>query len=173
MEAPLQTRATATEDSRIEALYTEHFDYLVNLARRKYDIPPDEAETLTHDVFLNYLRCNESVENDLAYLTIGLLRACGEYWRRRRREPSESQPTRSRSCPRSASEDALVKKLTVGAAVKLLRERCRRTLSLYFVEGCTAKEVASQVGTTRRYAEKLIRNCLVKLRGIYGEMVDH
>lgn len=168
----MQTVISHPRDSDIGDLYTAYFEYLVGLSMRKYDVPRDEAETLVHDVFVNFMRTNSEVENPLAYLTIGTFRASAEYWRKRRREETDEDPSRGDTCPRSASESAMVRKLTVNAAVRLLRERCQKTLSLYYVEGCTAKEVASRVGTSRRYAEKLIRNCLGKLRGLYRTMKD-
>lgn len=168
----MQTAISHPRDSQIGALYTDHYEYLVGLSIRKYEVPREEAETLVHDVFVNMMRSSDEVERPLAYLTIGVLRASAEYWRKRRREETDEDPTRGDRRPHNASESALVRKLTVNAAVRLLRERCQETLSLYFVEGCTAKEVARKVGTSRRYAEKLIRNCLGKLRGLYGNIKD-
>lgn len=165
------TPVGATADSGFRALYEEHYEFLVSLAMRKYDVPRDEAATLTHDVFLNFYTSRRPIEQARAYLTVGVCRACSEYWRKRSREETHAEPSTGSSG--DTSEDSLVTRLTIQAALRLLKDRCRDTLQLYFVEGCTAKEVAVELGTTRRYAEKLIRNCLGKLRLIYSDLTEN
>ena len=163
----------STTDTRFRALYEEHYDFLVAMAMRKYNVPKDEAATLTHDVFVNFFTSRRPIEQARAYLTVGVCRACGEYWRKRNREDVQAEPASEHHEGGVTSEDSMVTRLTVQAALRLLRDRCRDTLQLYFVEGCTAKEVAAELGTTRRYAEKLIRNCLGKLRLIYSDLVEN
>ena len=45
--------------------------------------------------------------------------------------------------------------------------RCRETLKLHYFDGRSASEVARELETTTRYAEKLIHNCLKRVREIY------
>lgn len=161
----------ATRNSQAIELYEEYYEFLLALAFSKYDLPHHEAEPLVHDVFVNFLASRRPIEQARAYLVVGLCRACGEYWRKRRRE----LPIQAEHLERPENldvEDSLVTRLTIQAALRQLREKCRQTLRLYIVEGHTAKEVAVEIGTTRRYAEKLIRTCLAKLRTIYHDLSE-
>ena len=153
-------------DHSVGALYEEHYRFLIALARRKYDISEEEAQPLVHDVFVNLLASRRPVEHAQAYLVVGLCRACGDYWRRTRRESPHSEEYLENFASRT-EEDAMVRRITVKASLRTLRERCRQTLELYFVQGCTSKEVATKLNTTSKYAEKLISSCLKKLRCQY------
>lgn len=156
----------------VAALYEEHYPFLIALARRKYDIEEDEAGPLVHDVFLNMISSRRPVEQAQAYLVVGLCRACGEHWRRKRREAPHSDDFFQQQTRNDGGEDAMLRRLTVKASLRTLGERCRQTLNLYFMHGCTSKEVASKLNTTSKYAEKLISGCLEKLRGQYRHIAE-
>jgi RNA polymerase sigma factor (sigma-70 family) len=163
--------AQVAVDTKARGIYEEHYQFLLALALKKYDIPREDAAPLVHDVFVNFLASRRPITEARAYLVVGLCRACSDYWRRRRREIDKPYEYFDRSACDSI-EDALVTRLTLQAALLQLRSKCRHTLRLYFVEGCTAREVATEVGTTRRYAEKLIMTCLGKLRLIYKDLSE-
>jgi DNA-directed RNA polymerase specialized sigma24 family protein len=57
--------------------------------------------------------------------------------------------------------------MTIQQALGYLQPRCRETLRLHYFEGRSAGEVAREMETTTRYAEKLIHNCLKRVREIY------
>ena len=57
--------------------------------------------------------------------------------------------------------------MTLQKALKYLQPRCRETLYLHYLEGRSAADVARELDTTHRYAEKLIHNCLKRVREIY------
>lgn len=157
--------------TQVRELYEEHFDFLLALASKRYDLPREDAAPLVHDVFVNFLSSRRPVVEAKSYLVVGLCRACSEYWRQRRREVAQPDAYFDRESDEGI-EDSLVTRVTIQAALRQLREKCRQTLRLYIVEGHTAKEVAAEVGTTRRYAEKLITTCLGKLRGIYHDLSE-
>jgi RNA polymerase sigma factor (sigma-70 family) len=157
--------------TRAREIYEEHYDFLLALALKKYDLPQDDAAPLIHDVFVNFLASQRPVDQARAYLIIGLCRACGDYWRTRRREIAQpAEYFEGSGC--EGIEEALVTRLTLQAALRQLRSKCRETLRLYYSEGHTAREVASEIGTSRRYAEKLIMTCLGKLRLIYRDLSE-
>jgi DNA-directed RNA polymerase specialized sigma24 family protein len=52
-------------------------------------------------------------------------------------------------------------------ALQYLQPRCRETLFLHYFEGRSASDMARELDTTVRYAEKLIHNCLKRVREIY------
>ena len=55
-------------------------------------------------------------------------------------------------------------------ALEYLQPRCRETLHLHYFEGRSANDVAEKLETTNRYAEKLIHNCLKRVREIYFKL---
>lgn len=168
-EVGILEQAAVTTPAR--ELYEEHYQFLLALALKKYDLPHDDAAPLVHDVFVNFLASRRPIDEARAYLVVGVCRACSDYWRRRRREITQpDEYFDGASC--GGAEDELVTRLTVQAALRQLRSKCRQTLRLYYVEGHSAKEVATEVGTTRRYAEKLIMTCLGKLRIIYRDLSE-
>jgi DNA-directed RNA polymerase specialized sigma24 family protein len=57
--------------------------------------------------------------------------------------------------------------ITMRQALDYLQPRCRETLYLHYYEGRSANDVAISLDTTSRYAEKLIHNCLKRVREIY------
>ena len=61
-----ETAASIGDESHFEAIYEEHFDFLVALAMRKFHVPETEAETLAHEVFLTYLRKAGSIRVPLS-----------------------------------------------------------------------------------------------------------
>lgn len=160
-----------SSDRSVGALYEQHYPFLIALARKKYDLDEEEAQPLVHDVFLNLIASRRPVEHAQAYLVVGLCRACGEHWRKKKRESTQPEEFFQNVASR-VDEDAMVRRLTVQASMRTLRERCRQTLNLYFVQGCTSKEVASRLDTTSKYAEKLISSCLKKLRCQYRDLSE-
>ena len=57
--------------------------------------------------------------------------------------------------------------MTIRQALDYLQPRCKETLWLHYFEGRSAGDVARELETTNRYAEKLIHNCLKRVREIY------
>ena len=89
-------------------------------------------------------------------------------WRGQGRSESLPEDYLEHSDPNS---DALPEKrameMTIQQALGYLQPRCRETLRLHYFEGRSAPVIASELDTTNRYAEKLIHNCLKRVREIY------
>src|SRR2546428_570129 len=78
-----------------------------------------------------------------------------------------SEPNVLESLPPISDEPTVVTTLTLQKAMRYLQPRCRETLYLHYFEGRSASDVARELDTTNRYAEKLIHNCLKRVREIY------
>ena len=63
--------------------------------------------------------------------------------------------------------DTFALQMTIHQALGYLAQKCRDTLDLHYFKGMSAVEVAVVLDTTPRYAEKLIHNCLQRVRQIY------
>jgi RNA polymerase sigma factor (sigma-70 family) len=163
---PAPPPSTAGDD--VEKLYIEHRTLLLFVACRKFRIPDTDAENLIQDVFLSFLQTGTKIDNVRAWLVAAMCNASRHYWRAQSRTESLPEDFNEHSDPHSHGlADEFAKKLTLRQALDYLQPRCRETLWLHYFEGRSASDVARELETTNRYAEKLIHNCLKRVREIY------
>ncbi len=163
---PAPPPSSAADD--VEALYLEHRTLLLFVACRKFRIPDTDAENLIQDVFLSFLQTGTKIDNVRAWLVAAMCNASRHYWRAQSRTESLPEDFSEKSDPGSLGlADEFAKKLTLRQALDYLQPRCRETLWLHYFEGRSAGDVARELETTNRYAEKLIHNCLKRVREIY------
>lgn len=152
----------------MEDVYRRHYDLLFYLASRRFRVPENDAENLTHEVFLAYISTAAEIRDTRRWLVGAVCNASRYYWRVRGRTEQLSPSIAEASDPRAAElADNLATRLTVRETLARLHEKCRETLRLRYFEGCSAAEVAKEFETTNRYAEKLIHKCLKRAHEIY------
>jgi RNA polymerase sigma factor (sigma-70 family) len=152
----------------VEALYVEHRNLLLYVACRKFRIPDSDAENLIQEVFLSFLQTGTKIDNIRAWLVAAMCNASRHYWRAQGRIESLPDDFADHSDPGSHGlADQFAMRMTVRQALDYLQPRCRETLWLHYFEGRSAGDVARELETTNRYAEKLIHNCLKRVREIY------
>ena len=158
--------ATAADD--VETLYLQHRNLLLYVACRKFRIPDTDAENLIQEVFLSFLQTGTRIENIRAWLVAAMCNASRHYWRAQGRTESLPDNIDDHCDPRSHGlAEKVAMRITVRQALDYLQPRCRETLWLHYFEGRSAGDVARELETTNRYAEKLIHNCLKRVREIY------
>lgn len=141
------------------AVYEEHFSFLCDVARYRFNVPEDEAEDVVQEVFLSFLLVRETVREPRAWLIGGVCNASRRYWTLRGGGRQEALPRNAAAPPQV---EKLMQEISVRQVVGRLHPKCRRTLRLHYWEGSTARELATRLDTTNRYAEKLIHDCLRK-----------
>jgi RNA polymerase sigma factor (sigma-70 family) len=150
------------------ALYEEHRDLLLHIACRKFRVPEQDAETLMQEVFVAYMETGAAVENTRSWLVGAMCNASRYYWRTESKSESLPEDVNQQSDPQTmAIADQFAMSLTLKKAIRYLQPKCRETVYLHYFEGRSASDVAREMDTTNRYAEKLIHNCLKRLREIY------
>ena len=160
-----ETRPTPDE---IGNLYLEHRRLLFFIACRKFRVPEIDAENLIQEVFLSFIQVGTEVRDVRSWLVAAMCNASRHYWRAQGRTESLPDDIGERSDPGSHSiADAFAMKMTMWQALQYLQPRCRQTIYLHYFEGRSAIDVAHELETTSRYAEKLIHNCLKRVRQIY------
>lgn len=165
IQVPAGERAAGID---VETLYVEYRTLLLSVACRKFRVPGADAEALLQEVFLSFLETGSRIENVKAWLVAAVCNACRHYWRSQGRSESLPDDYLEQSDPGShALLEKRATELTVQKALGYLQPRCRETLQLHYFEGRSASEVARELDTTTRYAEKLIHNCLKRVREIY------
>jgi RNA polymerase sigma factor (sigma-70 family) len=163
--APVPSSPAADD---VEALYIEHRNLLLYVACRKFRIPDCDAENLIQEVFLSFLQTGTKIDNVRAWLVAAMCNASRHYWRGQGRVESLPDNFNDHSDPGTHGlADQFAMKMTVRQALDYLQPRCRETLWLHYFEGRSAADVARELETTNRYAEKLIHNCLKRVREIY------
>jgi RNA polymerase sigma factor (sigma-70 family) len=140
--------------------YRTYMPVLVRLAARKYQIPRVDAESVAHDVFINYLSSAAPVENTRAYLMVGMCRACVEYWRVQNRDLPLPRNLDERPSGTAYFVPELIASRTARQVLDALNERCRRSLQLRYLDELSMREVAERLHMTVRYAEKIVAKCL-------------
>jgi RNA polymerase sigma-70 factor (ECF subfamily) len=165
-ESPAVAATLDMED--VGELYVTHRQLLMFVAARKFRIPEMEAENLIQEVFLSFLQVSGRIENVRGWLVAAVCNASRHYWRAQGRTESLPDDIGERGDPGSTMiADRLALKMTVHQSLNYLNEKCRHTLYLHYFEGRSAADVARELGTTSRYAEKMIHNCLKRVRDIY------
>jgi RNA polymerase sigma factor (sigma-70 family) len=165
-QSPPAPPASAADD--VEALYLEHRSLLLYVASRKFRIPESDSENLIQEVFLSFLQSGTKIDNVRAWLVAAMCNASRHYWRAQGRTESLPEDISDHSDPGTHGlADQFATQMTVRQALQYLQPRCRETLWLHYFEGRSAGDVARELETTNRYAEKLIHNCLKRVREIY------
>jgi RNA polymerase sigma factor (sigma-70 family) len=161
-----EARASHADD--VEVLYTQYRTLLLSVACRKFRVPEADAESLLQEVFVSYLQTGARIENVRAWLVAAICNASRHYWRTQGRAEQLPEDFVEQSDPGShALPERFALEMTVRQALQYLQPRCRETLWLHYFEGRSASDVARELETTTRYAEKLIHNCLKRVREIY------
>jgi RNA polymerase sigma factor (sigma-70 family) len=152
----------------VETLYVQYRTLLLSVACRKYRVPDADGEGILQEAFLSFLQTGARIENARAWLVGAVCNASRHYWRMHGRNESLPEDYLEQSDPVShALPERRAVEMTIQQALGYLQPRCRETLRLHYFEGRSAGEVAHELETTTRYAEKLIHNCLKRLRDIY------
>jgi len=156
------------EPPDIGDLYIRHRPLLLHIACRKFRVGETEAESLLQEVFLSFMTTTTKVENIKAWLVAAMCNASRHYWRGQGKTESLPENFEDQCDPKTTSiADQVAIEITLRQALDYLQPRCRDTLFLHYFEGRSAVDVAKELETTSRYAEKLIHNCLKRVREIY------
>ena len=169
--APASADARTAPADEIEQLYMQHRNLLLFVACRKFRIPDCDAESLIQEVFLSFLQTGTKIENIRAWLVAAICNASRHYWRAQGRTESLPDDFNEQSDPGTHGlAEQFAMQMTMQKVLGYLQPRCRETLRLHYFEGRSAGDVAKELETTNRYAEKLIHNCLRRAREIYNSI---
>lgn len=163
--------ANYTSTITVETDYRRWATLLREIAEKKFHVPAADAEALVNDVFIAYLLRLNQIRNPEKWLVGAVCHASRVYWRRESRTEPLPPDVPDQVDPSSlGTEDRLVAKLTVALALSHMRERCRRVLRLYYLDGYSIAELAQKLGTTPGYAAQVLHDCRRRLRRIYRRL---
>jgi RNA polymerase sigma factor (sigma-70 family) len=158
------------ERNAVEELYVEHAFLLRRIAVRKFAIPDCEAETLVHDVFVEYLVRTRDVHHNIrSYLIAAICNASRNYWRAK--QTREKYLTAEISVPVEDDVlEGLSLRMMIGATLARLGTRCREVLRRYYLEDEDTASIAGALDTTPSNVNYLMHVCRKKARRIYEEI---
>jgi RNA polymerase sigma factor (sigma-70 family) len=148
-------------DHAAAELYRSHYPLLATIARRRFGLSQEEAENAIHDVFVSFLCTATVIRNPIGWLVGAICNACREHWRHRTRTFELSKTDFSTT---NLEESILSRQV-----LQRLPLSSQRVLTLHYIEGLTAAEIAVRLHTTRRYAERLIHRGLQRARREAGK----
>jgi RNA polymerase sigma factor (sigma-70 family) len=165
----------ATKSSRgvaVEDAYREHAALLRDIAEKKFNIPPPDADGIVHDVFSSYMVHRDNIRDVRQWLVGAACHASRGYWRAAARTSQLPDDVGEFVDPLSPGlEGRIVDRVTMGRALSLVGPKCRETLRLYYAEGYSAAEIAVQLGTTTGYVMQLLHTCRKRVRKAYDELL--
>lgn len=153
-----------------ESVYEQLLPVMVGVAVGRFGIAQTDAETLAHEVFVDFMQKHERVNDIRSWLVASIYRASLYYLRcRSRTEPLPPAFDESPD-PRSLrTQEAWPDCLAARQAFECTTLRCQLALRLRYLEGYTIPEIATELKTTERYAAKLVGECLRQANRRYGQ----
>jgi len=151
----------ATTGEQIEAIYEEYLPLLIGIAVGRFGVPESDAETLAHEVFTDFMLKSARVTEVRAWLVASICNASRYYGRVRGRSEALPDTFAETADPHlMRALDMWPDQLAAREAVALTTPRCQLVLRLRFFEGYTIPEIAAELNITKRYATKLVGECL-------------
>jgi RNA polymerase sigma factor (sigma-70 family) len=150
------------------AVYEDNVRLLVGTAMDRYHISEIDAEALAHEVFLAYFLKADEVIDLRAWLVSGICNASKHYLRSRARLLPLSDDFSESPDPRRQAEN-LPDQLVAREAFACVTAKCQIALRLYYIEGYSMPEVAEELKTSAKYADKLVRRCLKQAQRRYAK----
>ena len=154
-----------------EALYVEQASFLVRMAMGRFFVPHDIAENFAHDALLAFAESADVIHSPRSWLLSHVFNSCRYYWRCEARqaplsaEVAELLHDHAWDLPKTIGD-----RLDVRRAVDRLDSKCQAVIRLRFVDERSAREMGGDLGTTKKYAEKLLYACVDRVRKIYNKI---
>lgn len=165
---PLGSRADAASAS-FDSIYDEHAPLLRAIARRKFNVPEADIDSLVHDVFASFLISASRVRDPRPYLVGGICNASRNYWRRRERDDSLfADIDENTVCYENLQHD-VSRTLTLNAALSRIGDRCRDVLQRYYLESESTSTIAEAIGTTPGNVLYILHTCRKRARAFLDQ----
>lgn len=156
----------------VEEAWLEHAGLLRDIAEKKFNIPPPDADSLVSEIFTSFMIRRESVRNARQWLIGAVCHASRAYWRLAARTTSLPSDLGDYADPDSGGlEMRIVDRVTMATALSQVGPKCRDTLRMYYAEGYSAAEIAERLGTTSGYVMQLLHNCRKRVRKAYDALL--
>ncbi len=155
----------------VEDDYKQHAPLLREIAEKKFNIPPSDAEGLVNEVFTAYLLGRTVVRDSKKWLIGAICHASRAWWRAAAKTTSLPPDVADYVDPISGGlETRIVDRVTMAAALRKIDPKCREVLDLYYGHGYSAAEIAKRLGTTTGYVMQLLHTCRKRARKAFDDL---
>jgi len=143
------------------SVYEENYRLLVGTAIEHFHISEIDAQTLAHEVFLAYFLKAPEVMNSRAWLISAICNASKYYLRKQARYvPLPSEFVEMPDPQHARVDERLPNQIAAREAFSCVTARCQLALRLRYLEGYNIPEIAAELNTSTKYAQKLVTRCL-------------
>ena len=166
---------SALEDADERLSIEELFEKLQPKLRRifaRFRLPPEDAEDVLQQSFLDLVYKRKQVYNPEAWVTATVRNRCITYWRKRRRQiwdAVDSALLDLLAKPEAPSQRQVTLRRDLEKLLARLPERCRSVLVLRYGLGYRSREVADLLGYQPSSIRKVTSRCIAALT---RELVD-
>lgn len=144
-----------------EAIYEWAMPLMVGTAVARFGVPEVDAETLAHEIYLDFLLKGAAIEDRRGWFVGAVFNASRAYRRKVARLEDLPEDFLERPDPHLARVlDMWPDQLAGRQAFERTTAKCQLALRLRFFEGYTIPEIAEELGITKTYAAKLISESL-------------
>ena len=149
------------DESRVAVLYREFGSVLCGIMQKRFGVPPEDSESLLHDIFTSLMRRGITPGDEEKWLIGAACNASRCYWRLQKE--AEILPDDLQTVQTSESDIALAQIL------ERIPGRARDILRMKYLEGMSGNEIAERYGTSLEYTHLLIHRSLEKARAVARE----
>jgi RNA polymerase sigma factor (sigma-70 family) len=153
------------------AVYEDNYRLLVGTAVEHFHIAEIDAQTLAHEVFLAYFLKAREVMDSRAWLISAICNASKYYLRVRARQVPLLSGIEEMPDPQHLDE-RLADQIAAREAFSCVTARCQLALRLRYFEGYSIPEIAAELNTSPKYAQKLVSRCLHQAQCRYMKKGD-
>ncbi len=150
--------------SEVERLYEENYERLYRIARLRFRLTSEDAESLINDVFVTLIHRFDQVREVRPWLIGAISNACRAHLRSSRRFERLPENDRETLLAQSETIDSVI---LVKELLARIDDRSANVLRLRFFEGFTVSEIAQRMSTTPGYAAKLLRKALARAEEVF------
>jgi len=137
---------------------------LLNVARRRFGLTPEEAEDILQDTFESVFSKRPRVHDMKGYLVGSFFNRCRDRLEKRLQQ-SGREIDLSTDLPDVRTARRLVDGLQVRSAFRLMTPRCRHLIQAYCVLRRSLAETAADAGCTVNAVWKRLNQCMKRMRG--------
>jgi RNA polymerase sigma factor (sigma-70 family) len=151
------------------AIYEKYYRLMISVAVRRFHICEMDAQTLAHEVFFDFLGKGASIADPRGWLVGAVCNASRYYLRKQARAESLPDTIAEEPDPELARVlEMWPNQLAAREAFARTTARCQLVLRLRYLEGYSIPEIARELGTTKKYAAKLVAECLKQAHRRYA-----
>ena len=152
------------------AIYEWAMPLMVGTAVSRFGVPEADAETLAHEIYLDFLVKGEGIDDQRGWFVGAIFNASRAYRRRVARLEELPPDFGERPDPHLARVlDMWPDQLAGREAFERTTAKCQLALRLRYFEGYTIPEIAAELGITKTYAAKLVSESLRQAHRRYSK----